>query len=137
MRVILDSGRICEIGELSFTEWRRFMSEFMSSNHNASKAWDVMGCIRGPDYPSERPDMTSYESSAAYKARRKRKYNTVEVIRDVMFFGVVGGGARHHNDVKVIIAHPNKQDHFDRHVDAAARTLGLQVEYLREPDGDA
>ena len=129
MKVILDSGKEVSIKELSFTEWRRFMSEFMSSNHNASKAWDVMGCVRGPDSPSERPDMTPDESSKAYSGRRDRKFKTVEIIREAMFFGSIGGCARHHRDSKVTVRPHGKQDHFDRHVERAAHALDLTVEY--------
>lgn len=129
VKIILDDGRICSIGSLSFVDWRRFMSEFMLKNSNAQSAWDVMGCIRGPDSPSERPDMAPEESHSAYAGRRKRKYNTVEVIREAMFFGSIGGCARYHRDSKIILPPKEKHDHFDRHAKKAAKVLGLEIMY--------
>lgn len=89
--------------------------------------WDVLTCQRGPDTPSERSEMTASEYSAAYKARRERKYKTVEVIRAAA--GISASGARKHKDDKVVLPNSQKWDHFDRHVYAAARALGLKVEY--------
>ena len=129
MRVVLDDGRDIAIKSLSFTEWRRFMSEFMLKNPNAQSAWDVMGCVRGPDSPSERPDMSPTESNAAYSRRRKRKYDTVEIIREAMFFGSIGGCARYHRDTKITLPPKSQHDHFDRHAKTAAKALGLDVVY--------
>lgn len=125
MRVTFDDGTDLAVKNLSFEQWRRFMAEFMGRNPNASLAWDVMGCVRGPDSPSESCKMGSAEHNQAYAGRRQRKYNTVEVIREAMFFGVCGGGARHHKGDSVTLA--GLEDHFDRHVRAAANALGLKV----------
>ena len=103
------------------------MAEFLSSNPNASAAWDIMGCVRGPDSPSERPDMDSAAASRSYTGRRKRKYETVEVIREAMFFGYMGGGARSHKGDHVLLPPSNKWDHFDRHVSRAAQAIGIPV----------
>lgn len=127
MKVVLDSGKTIDIRDLSFTDWRRFMSEYMSQNPYASQAWDVMGIIRGPDFPSERADMSPAEHATAYKGRRERKFNTVEILREAMFFGVVGGGARHHKSSVVILPPRSHWDHFDRHVERAARALGIRI----------
>lgn len=113
---------------MTFDEWREFMAEFLRHNPNASKAWDLITCQRGPDSPSERPDMKPAESAKAYKGRRERKYNTVEVIRAASFGGVVGGAARSHKADKVIVPPSEQRDHFDRHVVRAAQVLGLKVE---------
>lgn len=129
MHVVLDDNRVVKIGQLSFVEWRRFMSEFMLKNPNAQSAWDVMGCVRGPDSPSERPDMDPTDSSNAYAGRRKRKYNTVEIIREAMFFGSVGGCARYHRDSKITLPPKSQHDHFDRHAKAGAKAIGLEIIY--------
>lgn len=128
MELKVDSRSI-PIQDLTLDEWRLFMAEFLSMNPNAASAWDIMGCVRGPDSPSEHKGMSSKEHSAAYKGRRARKYNTVEVIREEMFLGRCGGAARHHKDTKVKVNPPEKQDHFDGHVIKAARALGLKVRY--------
>ena len=104
------------------------MQEFMSKNQYASAAWDIMGCVRGPDSPSERPDMKASEASAAYGGRRKRKYETVEVLREEMFFGACGGSARHHKDDHVKLPSPSSYDHFDKHIERGARAIGIKVQ---------
>lgn len=128
MIVTLPDGTSKPISLLTLDEWRKFMAEFMSENPNASAAWDIMGCVRGPDFPSERPDMTPNETSKAYAGRRERKYRTVEILREVMFFGACGGCARHHKDNKVILPPTSQWDHFDRHVQRGASRIGLKVE---------
>ncbi|MGE3341550.1 MAG: hypothetical protein AB7J46_06675 [Candidatus Altimarinota bacterium] len=133
MRIILDSGKEVSIKHLSLTDWRRFMSEFMMKNPNANQAWDLMSCVRGPDTPSERPDMSREEHEQAYAARRKRKFNTVEIIREAMFFGSIGGCARFHRDTKVTLPPESQHDHFDRHVRRAANILGLEIQYQVDP----
>ena len=131
MKVIME-GKEVSVKDLSLTQWRQFMAEFMQKNPNASAAWNIMGCIRGPDFPSERPDMNSREREKAYSGRRKRKYETVEVLREAMFFGVVGGCARHHKEDHVLVMQDSNADHFDRHVVLAARALGIEVKHKDE-----
>lgn len=126
MKVTFKGKRKVLVGDMTFHDWQTFMSEFMSQNPNAGKAWDVMGCVRGPDSPSEYSGMPKTEYEKAYDGRRNRKYKTVEVLRAAMFLGTIGGCARHHHDTKVIISGLN--DHFDRHVISGARALGIQVE---------
>ena len=128
MKVLLDSGKTRKISELTLTEWREFMAEFLRKNPNSGNAWDLMACVRGPDYPSERPDMTPSESSRAYNGRRERKRKTIEIIRDRMFFGVVGGSARSHKADSVQLPPRIQWDHFDRHVERGARIVDLQME---------
>ena len=129
MKVTLDDGTTKKVKELSFHEWRLFMQEFMSRNPSSGLAWDLMGCVRGPDSPSERPDMSPSESSRAYAGRRDRKRKTVEIIREAMFFGACGGSARHHHDTKVTVPPARQHDHFDRHVLRGASAIGLGVQY--------
>jgi len=121
------------VDNMSLNDWRRFMARFLCYNPNADRAWDILTCLRGPDYPSERPDMSPEESGRAYSERRKRKYDTVEVIRSAAFFGVVGGSARHHADDKVKLPPSSRWDHFDKHVARAANVLGLPVK-TKGPD---
>lgn len=87
--------------------------------------WDVITCLRGPDSPSERPNMGAEEAAAAYKARRARKYDTVEVIRGAS----VGqcGGARTRTDTFVTLPDESMWDHFDKHVARAAKALNVEI----------
>lgn len=112
----------------SFEELRKMMGEIIDHNPSSGKFWDLITCLRGPDSPSETPSMTSAESSAAYSGRRARKADTVEVIREKAFFGSVGGAARHRDDRDYVLLPPREEwDHFDKHVDRAARAIGLEV----------
>lgn len=111
----------------SFDELRTFMGQVIRYNPSSGKLWDLITCLRGPDSPSERPDMSAEESSKAYAGRRERKFNTVEVIRQNAFFGVVGGAARHRAGDTVLLPPSSQRDHFDRHVARAASVLGLKV----------
>ena len=113
---------------MSLDELRETVGVIIKSNPNAGPFWDIITCQRGPDAPSERPDQSGPVASAAYAARRKRKFNTVEVIRSVSFGGFVGGAARSHEDDKVILPPQKQWDHFDKHVARAANVLGLKVE---------
>ena len=131
MKIKLDNEGAVEVSSLSFDQLRKLMGEILSSNPNAGKFWDVITCQRGPDSPSERPNMTSKESSAAYAGRRERKHRTVEVIREVSFFGAVGGAARHHKAEAVQLPPSSEWDHFDKHVARAAKALGIKVETLK------
>ncbi len=114
-------------------EIRTQIGEWLKGSHG-SDLWDLMCALRGPDTPSERGDMTSDDHSRAYKARRARKYKTVEAIREVVFFGSSGGSCRHHPDTKVLLPPNKERDHFDHHVEKAARLLGLTVELDTRPN---
>ena len=94
---------------------------------DGGRLWDLMCAQRGPDAPSERPSMDSSEQAAAYSARRKRKFDTVEVIRANSWGGVVGGAARSHHGDTVTLPPRNEWDHFDVHVERAAAILGLKM----------
>ena len=132
MQIIFEDGTNRAVKNMSLNEWREFMAEFMSTNHHAASAWDIMGCVRGPDSPSETPSMSSTERNVAYRGRRARKYDTVEVLREEMFFGKVGGAARHHKGDSVKVSPSNKQDHFDVHMIRGAQALGLKVKYHKD-----
>lgn len=111
-------------------EMRELIGNFLQTadSSEAQRLWDIITCQRGPDSPSERPDMTEAESATAYRLRRERKRATVEVIRKQAFGGVVGGAARWRDDIKYVTLPPqNEWDHFDRHVEKAARAMGLEV----------
>lgn len=123
----MDQQKLYNPRTISFEDFQQFMAEFLSSSSCASRAWDVITCQRGPDFPSERPNQTPQENEAAYVARRQRKYDTVEVIRRASFNGVVGSAARSHAGDTVKLPPTKERDHFDRHVEKAARALGLKV----------
>lgn len=112
----------------TFEEIREVIGTFLKSSGDAGRLWDLITCLRGPDFPSERGDMESDESSKAYRGRRERKARTVEVIRYHAFNGASGGSARLRSDRNYVILPPREQwDHFDRHVSRAATILGLEV----------
>jgi len=112
-------------------DMRRMCQEFFTTAplHERERFWDLITCLRGPDSPSERSNMTSEEHAAAYSGRRKRKYNTVEVIRHKVFYGACGGSARRRAGDSVLLPPPYKWEHFDKHVARAAEVLGLEVKY--------
>ena len=111
---------------MTFTEIRSQIGEHLKGPHG-ERLWNLMCGLRGPDSPSERPDMPSEDRDRAYRGRRERKYKTVEVIREAAFFGAGGGSARRHHDTKVLLPPIGEWDHFDKHVERAARVLGLEV----------
>lgn len=112
-------------------EMRKLIGEFLKEGgEEAHQFWDLITCLRGPDSPSERADMNSAESAAAYKGRRERKAKTVEVIRALAFYGASSGGARLRFDRNYVTLPPqSKWDHFDKHVARAAASLNIEVKY--------
>lgn len=117
----------------TFEEMRATIGEWLKLPEG-HKLWEIMSAQRGPDAPSERPNMSAAEHRTAYAARRKRKYNTVEVIRSASFGGVVGGSARHHKDDHITLPPESQWDHFDNHCYRAANVLGLKVVIEEEKD---
>ena len=69
----MKGSKLFDPSELSFNEWREFMALFIKTNGSSGAAWDLMTCLRGPDSPSERGDMSSEEAATAYAGRRARK----------------------------------------------------------------
>lgn len=117
----------------SLHELRDWMGQVIKHNPQSGRFWDLITCLRGPDSPSERPDMTPEERNSAYAGRRKRKADTVEVIRAQAFGGAVGGSARYRVDRDYVTLPPmGEWDHFDKHVERAARAIGLEVK-IKEP----
>lgn len=114
-------------------EMRDLIGKFLKrGDSEAQRLWDIITCQRGPDHPSEDGTMANNEASEAYQARRKRKRDTVEVIRAKSWGGVVGGCARYRTDIDyVTVEPPNEQDHFARHVVKAADALGLEVKFKK------
>lgn len=111
----------------TFEEMRAVLDQFLRRpTPDASRMWDLLTGLRGPDTPSERADMDPVACETAYRARRKRKRRTTEVIRGHSFPGI--GGARYRIDTREVVVPPaNQQDHFDRHVIRAASALGLTI----------
>ena len=128
MKVILDNGEEVGVSSLSFEQFRRFMAELLGKNPCSGTVWDLLTGLRGPDSPSERPDLGTKANATAYTARRDRKYRTVEVIRAAAFYGTVGGSARRHQGDSIQLPPQMRWDHFDKHAARAAQTIGLKVE---------
>lgn len=116
-----------DVSGLSLDELRQLMGKIIRTNPNSGRFWDILTCLRGPDSPSERPDMAAGEASKAYQGRRDRKYKTVEIIRSAAFFGAIGGSARSHKGDAVTLPPHSQWDHFDKHVARAANALKLEV----------
>lgn len=114
----------------TFNDMREVLGEFLrKAPFGETKAfWDLIVCLRGPDWPSERPSMMREEAAKRYQQRLDRKYRTVEVIRSNAFGGIVGGSAKSRPGTTVQLPPMSEWDHFDKHVDRAARVLGLTVE---------
>lgn len=104
---------------------------------NGGALWDVLTAMRGPDSPSERPNMPPDQAARAYKGRRDRKYKTGEILRAVALPGATPG-ARTHLDTKVTLPPQDTWDHYDKHVARAAKALGLgiEVEAPRKIEGE-
>jgi hypothetical protein len=118
-------------------EMRELIGGFLKrGDKEASRLWTIITAQRGPDSPSERADMNEAERAKAYGGRRRRKADTVEVVRAQSFGGVVGGAARSRKDRKYLTLPPASQwDHFDRHMSQVAEVLGLKVRTLEEEKG--
>jgi hypothetical protein len=108
----------------TFEEFRDLLRRVVGSGYG-QRAWDVITALRGPDSPSERPDMSPQDQAAAYAARRERKRKGVEVIRGHF---VAGGSARSRKDISYVTLPPREEwDHHDKHVGEAAEALGLEI----------
>lgn len=127
-----------EFNKLSLNEVRELIGGYIRGGVAGGQLWDLMaGCTRGPDYPSERPDMSQEESRKAYAGRRERKHRIGEVLRFKAFCGKVGGGARYRTDIDYITLPPESEwDHYDRHAARAAQILGIEVKTLEAPKAE-
>jgi hypothetical protein len=116
----------------TFDGMRSVLFDYLRNYDPGGRMWDLLTGLRGPDSPSERPDLSDEVNRTNYAARRARKRQTVEVIRGHAFPGI--GGARYRTDVsQVVLPQPNKWDHFDKHVARAAKALNLSIVYEKEP----
>lgn len=106
------------------------VQRMVTQEPQGKELWDILTCLRGPDSPSERGDGSGSANASAYKARRERKYKTGEVIRHMS--GLFGGAARHRASDYVTLPPREEWDHYDRHVEKAAKALGLRVQ-IEEP----
>lgn len=123
-----------EVKDLTLDQMRELIGEYIQRGRDAGSLWDLMAVVRGPDYPSERPDQSAQDHAIAYKGRRDRKRETGEVLRANVFCGKVGGGARYRTDINYVTLPPaNERDHYDRHVERAAGILGLKVKVKEAP----
>lgn len=93
------------------------------SGPNGKELWDVITAARGPDSPSE---LGGDYSSPSYSQRVERKMRTVAIIRGKAFPQARGARIAE-GDAVVLPADRKTWDHFDKHVERAARQLGLRV----------
>jgi len=114
--------------QISFDDMRKAIKLYFINSGGSKALWDLITCMRGPDHPSERPDMLPEDARIAYAARRARKRETVEVIRGKAFDGYVPGAARFRTDINHVTLPPvRERDHFDRHVAEVADLLGITI----------
>lgn len=124
-----------EFNQLSFDEVRKLIGGYLHTPEGG-KLWDLMAVVRGPDYPSERPNMDRKTSAEMYRGRRNRKAETGEVLRSKLFGGKIGGSARSRTDIDYVTLPPRSEwDHYDRHVERAAQIMGLEVRIKDEIKG--
>lgn len=115
-----------EINEWGLDDIRKQIGRWLSGKHGSSLA-AILAAQRGPDSPSERPDMGSAEHSAAYWGRRARKASSGEVIRAASFFGLGRVGARARSGGSITLPLSQNWDHYDKHMASAAGVLGIKV----------
>lgn len=87
----------------------------------------ILAAQRGPDSPSERPDMSGQDHQKAYWGRRARKRSSGEVIRAASFYGIGHVGARTRKGDTIILPPAGQWDHYDKHMAQAAGVLGIKV----------
>jgi hypothetical protein len=115
-----------EIDNWNLDDIRRQIGRWLARQHGSSLA-AILAAQRGPDSPSERPDMGGPEHTQAYWGRRARKASSGEVIRRRSFFGIGTVGARSREGTFITLPPSSKWDHYDKHMAQAAAVLGLQV----------
>lgn len=111
---------------MTLDDMRRVIGLFLDTPAGA-QLWDLMAVVRGPDSPSERGDMSEKDHAAAYAQRRARKRATGEVVRERLFFGHIGGAARHRAGEHVTLPPIPQRDHYDHHIARVVGLLGLTV----------
>lgn len=125
MPTLVEIQNSIEKGNIDLDEMRQIIGTFLRRSPEGSSLWDIMTALRGPDSPSEADGMTQEQYRQAYAGRRARKFGGVEIIREHAFFGAAGGTARRHYDDTVTLM--GNGDHHDRHLESAARVLGLKI----------
>ena len=115
-----------DIDSWDLDQIRRQIGRWLSGKHGGSLAI-ILAAQRGPDSPSERPDMAPEEHDRHYWGRRARKKSSGEVIRSVSFFGLGRVGARSRQGESITLPPRTKWDHYDKHQAEAARVLGIKV----------
>jgi hypothetical protein len=105
---------------------RRQIGLWLAGPNGANLA-TILAAQRGPDSPSERPDMGPAEYDRHYWGRRARKRSSGEVIRSVSFFGLGRVGARSRTADSITLPPRNQWDHYDKHQASAAQILGIKV----------
>lgn len=114
------------IDHWSLDDIRKQIGRWLSGPNGGSLA-AILAAQRGPDSPSERPDMSAVDHKKAYWGRRARKHSSGEIIRAASFFGIGQVGARSHRGDSITLPLSNKWDHYDKHMALAAQVLGIEV----------
>jgi hypothetical protein len=120
-----------DIDNWKLDEIRKQIGRWLRGPAGASLA-AILAAQRGPDSPSERPDMDPATHKQAYWGRRARKASSGEVIRSVSFFGIGTVGARSRAGDSITLPPSNTWDHYDKHQAQAAAVLGIKV--IQSPD---
>lgn len=117
---------ITDLNNWSLDEIRTQIGKWLAGPHGASLA-AILAAQRGPDSPSERPDMDGEEHDRAYWGRRARKASSGEIIRSASFFGIGKVGARSRKGDSITLPPSSQWDHYDKHMAQAAGVLKIKV----------
>jgi hypothetical protein len=115
-----------EVDNYDLEAIRRQIGRWLSGRHGAALA-AILAAQRGPDSPSERPDMGPVQHDQAYWGRRARKASSGEIVRSASFFGIGKVGARSRSGDSITLPPRSKWDHYDKHQAQAAQVLGIKV----------
>lgn len=122
----LKETNLAELNDWSLDDIRKQIGRWLGGPNGANLA-TILAAQRGPDSPSERPDMSGPDHDRAYWGRRARKSSSGEVIRRASFFGLGTVGARSRQGDSIILPPRSKWDHYDKHQAQAATVLGIKV----------
>ena len=104
---------------------RKQIGKWLRGKYGSSLA-AILAAQRGPDSPSERPDIPE-QHDKLYWGRRARKASSGEVIRKKSFFGIGCVGARTREGDSITLPPSSRWDHYDKHMAQAAAVLGIKV----------